>query len=47
LHLSGIYEYWQQMNSNAWMGFLKGLLFTGLVAIITAFFTRKKWFWKT
>jgi predicted acyltransferase len=47
LHLSGMHQYWQQMNSNAWMGFIKGLLFTGLVAIITALFTRKKWFWKT
>jgi predicted acyltransferase len=47
LQLSGLYQYWQQMNSNAWMGFLKGLLFTALVALVTALFTRKKWFWKT
>jgi predicted acyltransferase len=47
LHLTGIYQYWQQMNSNAWMGFFKGLIFTAVVAIISAFFTKRKWFWKT
>ena len=35
------------MNSNAFLGFAKGLIFTGIVAIITVFFTRIKFFWKT
>lgn len=35
------------MNSNAFLGFARGLIFTGIVAIITIFFTRIKFFWKT
>lgn len=35
------------MNSNAFLGFVKGLVFTSIVAIITVFFTRIKFFWKT
>jgi predicted acyltransferase len=35
------------LNANAWTGFLKGLIFTGIVSAITIFFTSKKWFWKT
>jgi predicted acyltransferase len=35
------------LDSNPWLGFLKGLLITVLVALIAAFFTRKKLFWRT
>ncbi|MGE5402813.1 MAG: DUF5009 domain-containing protein [Ignavibacteriales bacterium] len=32
---------------NPWLGFLKGLIFTMLVALTAAFFTRRKLFWRT
>jgi hypothetical protein len=35
------------MNANAGLGFLKGILFTGIVSFITIGFTKKGWFWKT
>ena len=39
--------YWDSLHQNAWMGFLKGILFTSIVSLITVFFVKKKWFWKT
>ncbi|MEN9919958.1 MAG: hypothetical protein RL662_2394 [Bacteroidota bacterium] len=31
----------------AWMGFLQGVLITSLAVLITLFFTKIKWFWRT
>ena len=39
--------YWDAMNQNFVMGLLKGLLFTGLVSVLTVFCVKKGWFWKT
>ena len=47
LHLTGAIKLFDSMNANAWVGFLRGVLFTGIVSLITLFFTKKKWFWKT
>ncbi len=47
LNLTGTKIYWDSMNQNAWIGFLKGVLFTALVSLITIFFVKRKWFWKT
>ncbi len=38
---------WDGMNQNAVMGLMKGLVFTGLVSLITIFFVKRRWFWKT
>jgi predicted acyltransferase len=38
--------YWDAMNQNIFMGLMKGIIFTGLVSLITIFFVKKKWFWK-
>ncbi len=35
------------MTFNPWLGFLKGVIVTLLVALATSFFTRKKLFWRT
>jgi predicted acyltransferase len=35
------------LNTNPWLGFLKGVIFTALVSIFTVFCTKQKWFWKT
>jgi predicted acyltransferase len=45
--ITGIKPYWDSMNQNAWMGFAKGVIFTGLVALITYLFVKRRWFWRT
>jgi hypothetical protein len=47
LHLTGITALMDLMNANAFAGFMKGIIFSGIVSIITYFFTLKKWYWKT
>lgn len=47
LSITGLDEVFNSMTQNAWMGFLKGILFTGLVSLITILFVKKGWFWKT
>ncbi|MCY7293342.1 MAG: DUF5009 domain-containing protein [Ferruginibacter sp.] len=47
LQLTGANTVFDSMNSNAWLGFLKGVLFTGIVSLITIFCTKRGWFWKT
>lgn len=47
LVLTHVKPFWDSMNQNAFMGFMKGLLFTGIVSLITIFFVKRKWFWKT
>ncbi|MEO7309111.1 MAG: DUF5009 domain-containing protein [Chitinophagaceae bacterium] len=47
LSLTYTQSYWDSLHQNAWMGLLKGVLFTGVVSLVTVFFVRKKWFWKT
>lgn len=34
-------------NTDAWMGFLRGVILTGLAVLVTMFFTKIKWFWRT
>ncbi len=45
--LTGLKSYWDSMNQNAWMGFAKGVVFTGIVSLITYFFVKRRWFWRT
>lgn len=47
LQLTHTKPYLDMLNTNAWMGFLRGIVFTGLVSLITIFFVKRKWFWKT
>jgi hypothetical protein len=47
LHLTGTIRIFEGMNANAGLGFLKGILFTGIVSFITIVFTKRGWFWKT
>jgi len=39
--------YLDALQINAWAGFLKGIIFTTLVSLITVFCTQRKWFWRT
>jgi predicted acyltransferase len=47
LALSHTKAMWDGMNGNALMGLMKGIVFTGIVSLITIFFVKRKWFWKT
>lgn len=48
LHLTGGMELLNSFSEvNVWTGFLRGIIFTGIVSLITLFFVRRKWFWKT
>lgn len=47
LQLTGIYNLFELMGTNPWLGFLKGVIITALCMLVTSVFTRLKWFWKT
>jgi predicted acyltransferase len=47
LHITGLISFMNNLNADPFTGFMKGVIFTGIVSLITFGFTRKKWFWKT
>ena len=47
LQVTGAITIFESMDANAWLGFLKGVLFTGIVSLTTILFTKKGWFFKT
>ena len=47
LHLTGAISLFRAMESNVWLGVLRGLLFTGVVSLVTVFFVKRNWYWKT
>lgn len=47
LSLTGGISLLQNMEHNPWPGVLRGLLFSAVVSLITVFFTRRGWLWKT
>ena len=47
LKITTLSVYLDAMSTNAFNGFARGLIFTSAVALITVFFTRLKFFWKT
>ena len=47
LHLSKANLLFNMMNVHPLLGFLKGVLFTGIVSLITILFTKRGWFWKS
>lgn len=47
LHLSGAMAYYTAMQQQVATGVLSGVLFTGIVSVITVWFTKKGWYWKT
>ena len=47
LILTHIYPYIDALSSQPLTGFLKGVLLTTLCMALTAWFTHKRWFWKT
>lgn len=47
LNLLNIYPLFAVFSQNPYLGFIQGLILTSIAVIITMFFTRIKWFWKT
>lgn len=47
LNLTGIYPVFEIFQANPWLGFLQGVIITSIAVLITMFFTRIKWFWRT
>ncbi len=47
LKITGGMQLLSAMEGNVWLGVLRGLLFTGIVSLITLFFVNRKWYWKT
>jgi predicted acyltransferase len=47
LRFSGAMVFFQMMEANVWLGVLRGVLFTGIVSLVTILFVKKKWYWKT
>ena len=47
MHLFGINDYWNSMNTSFFMGFMKGLIFTITACAITFPFTKKGINWKS
>lgn len=47
LQLTGTKAYLDMLNGSAWTGFLRGIIFTGIVSLITILFVKRNWFWKT
>lgn len=44
---TGVIVLFNSMEHNVWLGVLRGILFTGIVSLVTVFFTKKGWYWKT
>ncbi len=47
LSVTGLARYYDNMTHSAWEGFARGVVLTLIAAVLTAYCTRKKWFWKT
>lgn len=47
LSILGITPLLTYLHTHAWLGFLQGILLTSLTVLVTMFFTRIKWFWRT
>lgn len=47
LHLTGAIAVFKAMEAHVWLGVLRGLLFTGIVSLVTVFFVKRNWYWKT
>lgn len=47
LTLLSVTDYFDVFNHSAFMGFLKGVILTTLAILITMFFSKIKWFWRT
>ncbi len=47
LNLTGLMQYMNVLNTNPWLGVLRGFIITGFALAVTMFFSKIKWFWRT
>ncbi|GAB6122757.1 DUF5009 domain-containing protein [Dysgonomonas termitidis] len=47
LSLTGVYSVFDNFQHNAWLGFLRGVILTAIAVLVTMFFTKIRWFWRT
>lgn len=47
LGLTGLQTWYNTAFVGAWLGFLRGIVFTGVVMLITQWFTKRRVFWRT
>jgi len=47
LSIVGVYPLFSYLSVNPWLGFMRGVIITSIAVLITMFFTRIKWFWRT
>lgn len=47
LNITGIAKYMYVFGTSPFMGFMQGIILTGLVVLVTVFFSKRKWFWRT
>jgi hypothetical protein len=47
LALTGLELWFVKITAEPWLGFLRGLAYTFIIAILVSFFTHNKYFWKT
>jgi hypothetical protein len=47
LNIAHLMQWLDSYGVNPWLGCLRGIVITALVALLTMFFTRIKWFWRT
>lgn len=47
LHLTHTQVLLDKLSVPGWPGFVRGVVFTGMVSAITLYFVKKKWYWKT
>lgn len=47
LTIVSVSDYYEVFSHTAFMGFLKGVILTTLAILITMFFSKMKWFWRT
>lgn len=45
--LLGVTPLLSYLSANPWLGFLRGVLITSIAVLVTMFFSRIKWFWRT
>lgn len=45
--LVGIFDWLKYLEEDPWLGFVRGVILTGIAMLIAIFFTKIKWFWRT
>lgn len=47
LNIIGVFSLFSFFANNAWLAALQGIILTSLAVLVTMFFTKIKWFWRT